>query len=360
VSLKAEILTRFSADAADRPLYLPDLTLWYEFHHSRGTLPDVWADHSLLEVARALNAPVWLPVVPWRVETPGVEVVTTETEGERVIRSETPAGTLVARWVLGPDDDWWQTEYPVKAKEDLAAVLELAKARTYVLDTTELDRYTSHVAEDGVLVLEIPRRPYSDLLHRFLGWSEGLLFLRDPAIQEINDVLEAKLQRLVREVAELPGELVLSPDNLDGQFISPRAFQKYLAGSYHLTCATLHQGGKRLVVHIGGPIGHLLAPLAEAGVDGFEGIAGPPQSDVSLTQARELVGPGLTLWGGIPQDFLLATHEEDKFKAAVTRAVQQAGDDGRMILGVADRVPVDAQLSRLEAIPTLIERALKV
>jgi hypothetical protein len=30
--------------------------------------------------------------------------------------------------------------------------------------------------------------------------------------------------------------------------------------------------------------------------------------------------------------------------------------DSRMILGVADRVPVDAEVSRLEAIPSLVER----
>ena len=39
--------------------------------------------------------------------------------------------------------------------------------------------------------------------------------------------------------------------------------------------------------------------LAEAGVDGVEGIAGPPQSDITLAEARQLAGPGITLWGGI-------------------------------------------------------------
>ena len=355
---KADILSRFTDKPSARPLFLPDLSLWYAFHRDRGNLPHPWQDFSLPQIARALGAPVWLALAPWRVETPEVEIITTERDGERVIRSKTSSGELIARWTLGPDGDWWQTEYPVKTKDDLQAALELAHARTYVLDTRELERWEQTVGDDGVVALEIPRRPYSDLLHEFLGWSEGLLFLREPIVEEINDVLEAKLQRLVREVAKVPGQLVLSPDNLDGQFISPRAFEKYLASSYRLTTEVLHQHDKHLVVHIGGPISRLLGPLAEADVDGFEGIAGPPQGDLSMSQAREVVGTQPTLWGGIPQDVLLEAHDRHEFEATVMQAVQETLGDDRMILGVADRVPVHAELSRLTAIPGLLERAL--
>jgi hypothetical protein len=65
----------------------------------------------------------------------------------------------------------------------------------------------------------------------------------------------------------------------------------------------------------------------------------------------------MTLWGGIAQDFLSAAHEEEAFEAAVWAAVQEAQGDPRMILGVADRVPVGAELSRLAALPSLIADA---
>jgi hypothetical protein len=93
------------------------------------------------------------------------------------------------------------------------------------------------------------------------------------------------------------------------------------------------------------------------GVDGVEGVAGPPQGDISLAQARQLAGPGLVLWGGIPQDFLLEARDRGEFEAAVAGAVQEARGDNRMILGVADKVPVDAELGRLEAIPSLVKQA---
>ena len=100
----------------------------------------------------------------------------------------------------------------------------------------------------------------------------------------------------------------------------------------------------------------LLDPLAATGVDAIQGICGPPQSDASLSEARRIVGPEVTLWGGIPQDALLDTYSPAQFEAAVARAVEESAGDGRMILGVADRVPVDADVERLRTIPELVEQ----
>ena len=358
--LRKDILARFSGESDGRPLYLPDLTLWYGWHRGRGTLPERWADASLPRIARDLGVPVWLTAQPWRVESPGVDIRTTEQDGERVTTTETSAGTLTARWTLGPDGAWWQTEYPVKVAGDLEAAMEIVRARTYTLDAGEQEGLCAEVGEDGVLAIEIPSRPYADLVQEFLGWSEGLMLLMDapPAIPEMVAVLEEKLQHLVREVAQLPGCIVLSPDNLDGQFLSPMAFEEYLTESYRLTAQTLHAHDKRLLVHVGGPARRLLSPLAASGVDGVEGVAGPPQGDASPADAREIVGPVFTLWGGIPQEFLHDLHDLQAFEDAVVQAARDARGDGRMLLGVADRVPVDAELSRLEAIPSLIERTL--
>jgi hypothetical protein len=355
MALQADILSRFSGQASGRTLYLPDLGLWYRWHRSRGTLPEPWAGHSLPQVARAMGVPAWLVARPWRVETPGVHVETTEQPAERITRWETSAGTLTARWTLGPDGDWWQAEHLVKGEADLPAAVALAGARSYVLDPSELATLRAEVGEDGVVALEIPRRPYSDLLHDFLGWGEGLFLLGEPAVAEILAALEAALERLVEQVARLPPpidtrqgqQIVFSPDNLDGQYISPMAFQRHLAASYRRTAEAVHAQGKYLLVHAGGPIRHLLAPLAAAGVDGVEGIAGSPQGDASLAEARALAGAAFTLWGGIPQDFLLETYDRGAFEAAVRQAAQEAAGDPRAILGVADRVPVDADVDRL-------------
>jgi hypothetical protein len=155
--------------------------------------------------------------------------------------------------------------------------------------------------------IELPQRPWSELFHAFLGWSEGLmLFLEEPdSLQAISAALEKKLQGLVAEAALLPGRMVLSPDNLDGQFVTPSAFEENLAASYRATAEALHAGGKLFV------------------------------------------GPAMTLWGGIAQDFLLPTRSRDEFEAAADAAFAETARDPRVVVGVADRVPVGAMPERL-------------
>ena len=355
-----EIRTRFAGPGSGAPVYLPDLTLWYRWHTQRGALPAQWQGHTLPQIAEALGVPAWTVTRPWRVELSGIQVDTQEAAGQRTVRYRTPAGSLTAAWSLGPDGDWWQTEYPIKTLEDLPAARELISARAYLLDPLNPPSSLSSPSPPSSLrSLELPMRPYSDLLHTLLGWGDGLMLLMGEgraALVEMLGLLEEKLQALVEQVAGLPGDLALAPDNLDGQYISPRVFREQLAPNYRRTADALHAAGKSLVVHVGGPVKRLLPLLAAAGVDAVEGIAPAPQSDATLAEARTVAGPALTLWGGIPQDYLIAERTTEEFERAVAEAIAQAAGDPRMILGVADRVPVDADLGRLQALAGLAAR----
>jgi hypothetical protein len=165
------------------------------------------------------------------------------------------------------------------------------------------------------------------------------------------------MDALLAQLKALPGQIVLAPDNLDGNFISPPAFERYMRAGYRRTARRVHAQEKWLVVQAGGPVRHLLPGLVEARVDGVQGIAGPPQADLSLAEARQLAGPECTLWGGIPQDWLVPTHGRSALEEAVRRIVEEMGNDRRAIVGVADRVPVDADPERLAALPGLIAGA---
>ena len=221
--------------------YLPDLTLWYRWHCERQTLPAAWRDATLAEIAAALGVAAWLVEKLWRLEHHGVTVIEREAAGERVIRYEAASGVLVARWSVGPDGDWWQAEYPVKTAEDLPAALEVVKARTYVVESA--NQQISESANGGsalrntqyatrhtptIRALELPMQPYSDLLHTLFGWGDGLMLMRGEGaeiVQQMLAVLAEKLAGCAGEIAALPGDVLLAPDNLDGQYISPRDFQ---------------------------------------------------------------------------------------------------------------------------------------
>ncbi|MBD3306961.1 hypothetical protein GF339_11095, partial [candidate division KSB3 bacterium] len=151
MTTKADILARLAGNGTAAPLFLPDLTLWYAWHTRQHTLPTSWNHLTLPEIGRELGVPTWRAVRPWTVETTDIDIVLTENDQERITRTETSAGTLLARWSFGPDGDWWQTEYPVKDPADLDAVLELVCAQSYLLDPPDIPALEAAIAEHGVI-----------------------------------------------------------------------------------------------------------------------------------------------------------------------------------------------------------------
>jgi hypothetical protein len=332
-------------------LFIPDLTLWFQRNVERNSLPPAWKGLSLKEICRDLGVPCFNFNRPWRTEYRGTEETAGETGdgGSRFRRWKTSRGTLESRWTRGPDGDWWQTEYPVKTAEDLPAVREIVRSRVYIpLHRGTEDRITEDRTNPAVA--ELPMRPFSEVLHSFLGWNEGFMIaLEAPeTVAEITAVLEEKYLRLVEELAGGAEEFFYAPDNLDGRFISSDTFAEALLPGYAKTAEALHRRGKGLIVHAGGILGNLLPGLAKAGVDVVEGVAGPPQGDTTLSEARRIAGPEPVLWGGLPQDYLLSGRTEEEFRAAAREVLRDAKNTPNAVFGVADRVPADALPERME------------
>ena len=349
--MKERILKQFTAQTVQKPVFLPDMTLWYDFHSRLGSLPDKWKGLPLPEILTELGLPVWVTVCPWEMKS-ALEIIKEYPEGGRSETYITSSGELKSHWTLGPDGDWWKDQYPVKTEEDLRGVLEIAEALEYVCKPGLFEKAAEEAGAGGLAAIELPMNPYSELLHNFLGWTEGLMYTFDfpDLINKILQVLGDKYGRLAEEIAGLETDLVYFPDNLDGMFISPPVFEEHLQPVYSAVSEKLHGSGKHTVVHLGGMGRNLLAGLAASGIDCIQGVSGPPQSDADFSAARQATGNATVLWGGIPQDFVLSTHPIEELEKSVNNALKYAETDPRIIAGVADKVVPQADLDRLKLI----------
>jgi hypothetical protein len=343
--------------------FLPDLSLWYDWHSSRGTLPGEFAGKSLSAVAAGLGVRGWIPCVPWHAEFRELEVSIDRGETEIVRTVRTSKGTLTSRWVLGPDGDWWQSEYPVKTEGDLDAASEYCRAKVYSLRENVSWAAAAADPESDILAIRLPQQPFSEIIHDLLGFDEGIIILMQEgeSIGELTGLLEKSYIDLIASlIASLSdgtldtdpsgdqGEIVFySPDNLDANFIMPDQFDRYLRGGYERTLERLHGAEYGLAVHIGGYVRPLLSPLGDVGIDILQGISGPPQSDATLSEARELAGPGPLLWGGIPQDLVLPAADPKELEDTAGEVKRRCIEDGRMVAGISDKVPVEADLEKL-------------
>lgn len=349
MTARETLLSKFSPDPDNRPGFLPDLSIWYDWQKENSLLPDRWKNHPLDDICREMRIPIWRLVRPWRVESVH-PIVAAEDAGEKTTTIDINGHKITSRWTRGPDGDWWQTDYPVKTADDLKAVLEYVESGTYQFELDSAAAARDEVADDGVVAVDLPARPFSWLMLEMLGWSEGLMLLLDAEdiIKTIVETADKKLQQLVDDLSKCAESIFYSPDNLDGQFVSPPYFSDYLSESYSKSTQTLHENGKHLMVHAGGPIGSLLTAVSEADIDAVAGICGPPQGDTPLKEAREKAGDKLVLVGGIPQDCLLPSVDVGELEKALDMTIAEAESDSRIIVSIADHVPIDADISRLE------------
>ncbi len=358
MSLRSDIMARFTDQGSNEPIFVPDLNAWYRRNNRAGTLPERYADWTLAQIYRDLELPVWQIVRPWRVHVMGLEAEEQETETERVRRVETIAGVMVWRWERVPDGGWQQVEFPIKSAADLPAAVEWSRALGCSLDTEGLTELEMSIGDDGILAIEVPPRPLMNVVSRLLGWEGRLDLLQEPAIEHITEHLEQRLQPLVTSLAQISVPVQYASDQLDGATLSDALFRQYLLPSYQSTMEELHEYHKRFVVQSRGPIKNLLQGLADSGVDVVAGFSCATAGEGSLVDLHELAGGRITLWGGIPGEMLLPETDRETFDERVRQVARMAVGRERLLLGISGGVPVQAELARLQAVPYLMQEAV--
>ena len=214
-----------------RSLLFADGRLWYEWWKRKRTLPG-GNEMSPEEVARSLGVSPVRFTRSWRTLVEGIDEHSTNDSGRRWIFG-TNEQQLEAVWTVGPDGDYWQTEYPVKTEADLDTLIDWLESRRF---ESYGGLYDEASADDDVLnVIALPSRPFAWLMLEILGWSEGLLLLMDAEekIRHALSIAEKQVDQIVESICndQIP-RVLLSPDNLDAHFVSPGYFDTYLAESY--------------------------------------------------------------------------------------------------------------------------------
>jgi uroporphyrinogen-III decarboxylase len=151
-------------------------------------------------------------------------------------------------------------------------------------------------------------------------------------------------------------EVVFWGANYDQDLTWPPFFKEEIAPWLQRVSARVHQAGKFLLTHTDGENRALLPLYPSCGFDVAESVCPHPMTHCTLAEIRAGMGPKTTVWGGIPSITLLEDVMDDQsFEAYLDTVFGALGTGERLILGVADNVPPDASLARLEQIKEQIE-----
>jgi hypothetical protein len=141
-------------------------------------------------------------------------------------------------------------------------------------------------------------------------------------------------------------------DNLTSE-VYASYFCQHMAERYERRIARLHASGTRCAVHLDGTVRGLLPKLAQAGFDAIEALTPMPAGDLDVEEMRQVADdPKVILWGGVPGVMFAPPYTWQEMERHVRRTLA-CWTGTPFVLGVADQVPPDGDISLVAKISNL-------
>jgi hypothetical protein len=345
-----------------RPDVLPwfaDLSYWYHAQTLAGHLPDEYeGDAGFVRLHADHHVGYYLGYAPVYVDAyDGVEVSSRTAGHLRTIRWRTPVGEIRgSNRLLPATASEAPVKWPVTSPDDLRVLRYIADATQTTPNYERYELLNRLAGDQGHPTVLPPRSPISQMLAQWTG-AVHLTYLLADARAEV----ELTLQSLARAadgaydaIAASPAPFVEFPDNLSGEVVTG-LFERYQFDYYVRRIERLHAVRKKVGTHLDGTLKGILPLLAKTGLDFVESITPAPVGDVAVHRLRELAGPDIILFGGVPGAMLAPPFGADDVRRQVEAIVEHHWAAGKFILGVADQVPPNGDMGLVRLIGELCE-----
>ena len=362
--MRDAFLRLLRGESAERVPWAADITYWMTGEQAKGRGEPGWdveesylAFHQRLGIMPYFYYPKFMagqPVFDATVES------RTETSGERSVqRLCTPLGELTAEYVtLAESASTGCAKHFVATERDLDVLLYLIEHRRLVV--SNLDDYRQRMAMwaayDGLPSLGLPRSPLSAFCYEWAGVQNAAYLIADheDKVRALFDVMEAQEAPVIRAVCDLRPPLIHFPDNLDSENLTG-LYDRFLATPHRRRLDALHAAGIACAVHLDGAVRGLLPKLAAAGFDAIEALTPFPAGDATVEEMRGIAGSDrVILWGGVPGAMFAPPYAWDAMRRHVEQ-VLEAWRGTPFILGVADQVPPDGDITYCRKIADLLQ-----
>jgi len=345
-----------------RPDVLPwfaDLTYWTHSQRLRGTFPPEYeGDEGFVKLHADHHVGYYLGYAPvWSETREGVEV-SASTEGDFTTTCwKTPVGELRGVTKFLPQTaSAANTKWPVTAPEDLRVLRYIAEA-TRVTPTYEHYERLKRLAGDQGHPTVLPHRsPVSQMLAQWTG-AVNLSYLLADAREEVERTLAAlgkAADGVYEAILGCDTPFVELPDNLTGEVVT-HLFERYQFEYYLMRLEPLHAAGKKVGVHLDGTMHGILPLLVKTGLDFIESITPEPCGDVAVERLRDLAGPDIILFGGMPGAMFAPPFTADDLRRQFDLIVEHHWEHGKFILGAADQVPPNGDMGLVRLVGELCE-----
>lgn len=283
----------------------------------------------------------------------------TEGDGRTFVEIETPLGTLRQAWARSAHGNTtFLVEYPLKSEQDYKIQCWIEENVTMVPDPEPVAAHFAGPGREGLSVgMLIPRgKSAFQTLVETLAGTEELAY----ALADFPDTVEALWRTMVARDIEAVKLTVQSPhythfitwEDSSTQNYSPAQYDAYIGTEIGEWCALLAASGKRYMQHACGHVTALVGRMREQGVYAVESLSPPPTGNMTVREARQVVGSSMGIIGGIePTHFLNLT--VDELKPYVASVIAEAAG-GPFVLANSDSCPPGVSIEKFELVAEMV------
>jgi hypothetical protein len=380
---RARMLAAIRGEPTDMIPWAPRMDLWAIAHRARGTLPRELVGLDLAALAdtfgfacRVVQADYYTrwwrtedlalrslgienrPDFPFRVELVDLPLEIRVAGGSYRATFTTSAGPLVTEYELTDEMardgayDPHVSRRAIQGPDDLEPLAQVMEHLRVVPTPEGFAAYRDRIGERGLAVAQgvIGASPIHLVQHDLMELDSFIyLYHDDPdALHQVAARMEPLFESVLATLLASEVETFLWGANYDQSVTWPGFFRDEIVPWLSRVTDRAHTAGKLVLTHADGE-NHALLPMFPAcGIDVAESVCTRPMVRHSLAELRAGFGPNTTVWGGIPAIALLRDSMDDAaFDAFIEGVFTELRTGERLILGVSDNVPPDADLPRL-------------
>jgi len=359
----------FRGEKPDIMPWFADLTYWYHAHLTKGDLPEKYrGDEGRLRLYKELGCgaheELYGPVVKISYKTIKIRTFVEKLEsGSRLEKTvfETPLGTLTKVRKYSPVSySSAIVKYPVESDRDLKVLKYIYEDMVVKPDHVAYERQLKlmEMWRGWGIVSSLP--PRTPLLRIIIEWAGvmntyKLMVKSKELFEEVLEIMMEVDDPIYEAIRGAPAEYVYFGENLSSDIVSPRLFKKYCFDYYKKRVEQLHAAKKKIYVHIDGRLRGLLNLIPKTGLDCVQSLTPAPVGDMPLEKFREEAGPDVILWGGLPGVFFSEKYREGLLIETLLKLIELYRSDCKFIIGVADQVPPDGDITRVKKVSEIVE-----
>lgn len=246
----------------------------------------------------------------------------------------TPRGPLQMETRRNPETyTVWTTEYLLKSEKDVDRLLSMPYEKVPAC-MDGFDKLKSNVGDRGIMMIDLCD-PMGMVIYN-MKFEEYIYLstVNRSKFRKLLDFFTERLHDFLDSVLEQNGGplfRIIGPEACTPPYMHPESFREFVVEYDRPLIEKIHKAGCFARIHCHGKIAKVADMILEMEPDALNPVEDAPGGDISLEDARKILGQEICLMGNI-QESLFELHTPEEVKDEVLKVLEIGGKGGRFVL----------------------------